>query len=303
MKQGVSRIPDEQRQQVIALRRNHSLSKVSELVGLPLGTVKTILSRSGRFKDNPKHLAMFTLPEEQKATSTQPATLDLPPQQVVTGDKEVDALLWLRAVISTGQAGLIERAMEAAKRIETPFKELEKRYHDYLHVSQPGNFFATFGAIGFADLDSLAKKSIMREQRRCEALARFGDAIFDDTRAEVFCTEMLRGLDPRKYVIGYDKHEAAERFKQCPEYLPNTLADCLYELDYWIQLYRLRNASDSYYDNCGSESDAREWFVFGLLAEIRPRSRDEAKAVLKYMRDHERTDMEESDAIMDNLLM
>ena len=302
MKQGVSRIPDEQRQQVIALRRNHSLSKVSELVGLPLGTVKTILSRSGRFKDNPKHRAMFTLPEEQKATSTQPATLDLPPQQVVTGDKEVDALLWLRAVISTGQAGLIERAMEAAKRIETPFKELEKRYHDYLHVSQPGNFFATFGAIGFADLDSLAKKSIMREQRRCEALARFGDAIFDDTRAEVFCTEMLRGLDPRKYVIGYDKHEAAERFKQCPEYLPNTLADCLYELDYWSQLYRLRNAYDSYYDT-SPESSAREWFIFGLLAEIRPRNRDEAKAVLKYMRDHERTDMDESDDIMDNLLM
>lgn len=303
MKLGVSRISDEQRQRVITLRRNNSLSKVSELVGLPLGTVKTILSRSGRFKDNPKHRAMFTLPEEQKATSTQPATLDLPPQQVVTGDKEVDALLWLRAVISTGQAGLIERAMEAAKRIETPFKELEKRYHDYLHVSQPGNFFATFGAIGFADLDSLAKKSIMREQRRCEALARFGDAIFDDTRAEVFCTEMLRGLDPRKDVIGYDKHEAAERFKQCPEYLPNTLADCLYELDYWSQLYRLRNALDSNYDDSGSESCARDWFVFGLLAEIRPRNRNEAKAVLKYMRDHERADMEESDDIMDNLLM
>jgi hypothetical protein len=302
MKLGVSRISDEQRQRVITLRRNNSLSKVSELVGLPLGTVKTILSRSGRFKDNPKHRAMFTLPEEQKATSTQPATLDLPPQQVVTGDKEVDALLWLRAVISTGQAGLIERAMEAAKRIETPFKELEKRYHDYLHVSQPGNFFATFGAIGFADLDSLAKKSIMREQRRCEALARFGDAIFDDTRAEVFCTEMLRGLDPRKYVIGYDKHEAAERFKQCPEYLPNTLADCLYELDYWSQLYRLRNAYDSYYDT-SPESSARERFIFGLLAEIRPRNRDEAKAVLKYMRDHERTGMDESDDIMDNLLM
>ena len=302
MKLGVSRISDEQRQRVITLRRNNSLSKVSELVGLPLGTVKTILSRSGRFKDNPKHRAMFTLPEEQKATSTQPATLDLPPQQVVTGDKEVDALLWLRAVISTGQAGLIERAMEAAKRIETPFKELEKRYHDYLHVSQPGNFFATFGAIGFADLESLAKRSITKEQRRCEALARFGDAIFDDTRAEAFCIEMLRGLDPRKDVIGYDKHEAAERFKQCPEYLPNTLADCLYELDYWSQLYRLRNAYDSYYDT-SPESSAREWFIFGLLAEIRPRNRDEAKAVLKYMRDHERTGMDESDDIMDNLLM
>lgn len=302
MKLGVSRISDEQRQQVIELRRSHSLNKVSELAGLPLGTVKTILSRSGRFKDNPKHRAMFTLPEKQEATSTQPATLELPPQQTVTGDKEVDAMLWLRAVISTGQAGLIARAMEAAKRIKTPFKELEKRYHDFLHVSQPGNFFATFGAIGFADLEGLAKRSITKEQRRCEALARFGDAIFDDTRAEAFCIEMLRGLDPRKDKIDYDKHEVAERFKQSPEYLPHTLADCLHELDYWSQLYRLRNASDAYYDDSGSESCAREWFIFGMLAEIRPRNRDEAKAVLKYMRDHERTDMEESDDILDNLL-
>jgi len=100
-------------------------------------------------------------------------------------------------------------------------------------VSQPGNFFATFGAIGFADLERLAKKSITREQRRCEALARFGEAAFDDTRAEVFCIEMLRGLDPRKDKIDYDKHEVAERFKQYPDYLPNTLADCLHELDYW----------------------------------------------------------------------
>ena len=96
--------------------------------------------------------------------------------------------------------------------------------------------------------------------------------------------------------------EIRKRFKQYPEYLPNTLADCLYELDYWSQLYRLRNALDSYYDDCDSESSAREWFVFGLLAEIRPRNRNEAKAVLKYMRDSDRTDMNESDAILDNLL-
>ena len=53
MKLGVSRISDEQRQQVIELRRSHSLSKVSELAGQPLGSVKTILSRLGLFKDNP----------------------------------------------------------------------------------------------------------------------------------------------------------------------------------------------------------------------------------------------------------
>ncbi|MGG5826182.1 hypothetical protein [Aeromonas salmonicida] len=40
---------------------------------------------------------MFTLPPWQSRETLQ-AVPDLSPQQVVTGDKEIDALLWLRQV-------------------------------------------------------------------------------------------------------------------------------------------------------------------------------------------------------------
>ncbi|MDH1448283.1 hypothetical protein [Aeromonas caviae] len=81
------------------LRRQHSMREVAEIAGLPLGTVKAIISRSGLFADNPRHRAMFTLPPRPSSRETLPTVPELPPQRVVTGDKEIDALLWLRQVI------------------------------------------------------------------------------------------------------------------------------------------------------------------------------------------------------------
>ena len=122
------RLTNEQREQVITLRRKHSLSEVASLAGLPLGTVKAIVSRSGLFTDNTRHRAMFTLPPLQSSGETLPAVQELPPQEVVTGDKEIDALLWLRLVIETGEPARIAQAKEAAGRITTPPGELEQRY-------------------------------------------------------------------------------------------------------------------------------------------------------------------------------
>ena len=109
MKPGVS--PDTRRQ-VLELRRRHSLREVAERTGLPLGTVKTLCSRSGAFRDNEAHRALFSLPPIQPSKQTLPAVPELPPQRTVTGNKEVDAVLWLREVIGTGQAALIEKAMQ-----------------------------------------------------------------------------------------------------------------------------------------------------------------------------------------------
>ena len=73
------RLTNEQREQVITLRRKHSLSEVASLAGLPLGTIKAITSRSGLFTDNPRHRAMFTLPPLQSSGETLPAVPELPP--------------------------------------------------------------------------------------------------------------------------------------------------------------------------------------------------------------------------------
>ena len=94
-------VSPEAREKVLELRRSHSLGKVAELTGLPLGTVKIICVRSGAFNDNPRHRALFALPAIQASTSTALVVPTLPPQAVVTGDKEVDAVIWLREVIAT----------------------------------------------------------------------------------------------------------------------------------------------------------------------------------------------------------
>ncbi|MDD2028772.1 MULTISPECIES: hypothetical protein [Pseudomonas] len=296
------RVSDDQRQQVLDLRRRHSLREVAEITGLPLGTVKTLVSRSGAFRDNEQHRAMFTLPPISASTETLPSVPELPPQEVVTGDKEVDAVLWLRSIINTGQAVLIDRAMDGAKKIKTPLDVLEKRYRDYLVATNPGHLFAAMSSFGFADLDALATRAIEQHRLRLEGNARFGDALLDDTEAESFCIDALRGLRATGQFGDFDKGQVAARFNAHPELLPHTLADCLYELDYWDHLYRLRHAVDRDTSDGPPDATARDWFVFGLLAQIRPRDKAEALAVFRYLIASQRDDMAESEAILCNLI-
>lgn len=299
---GKQRVSDEQRRLVLNLRRRHLLHEVAEITGQPLGTVKTLVSRSGAFRDNEKHRALFTLPPISASTETLPSVPEQPPQEVVTGDKEVDAVLWLRSIIGTGQAALIDRAMEGAKKIRTPLDVLEKRYRDYLVATNPGHLFAAMSSFGFADLEALATRAIEQQRLRLEGAARFGDDLLADTEAETFCIDTLRGLEQSVPLLDFDKAQVAARFNVRPELLPRTLADCLYELDYWDHLYRMRNAVNRDASDGPAEATAREWFVFGLLAQIRPRDKAEALTVLRYLVASERDDMAESEEILCNLI-
>lgn len=292
-------LPPEVHQRVLDLRRSYSLRKVAEQTGLSIGTVKTICSRSGSFRDNPEHRALFSLPPIQANTSTALEVPSLPPQEAVTGDHDLDAVLWLRAVIQTGQTALIEKAMLAAKRIKTPLKELEKRYTDYLVKKNPGNFMAALSSFGFADLEGLAKSAVKKLARQNEATARFGDALFANTPAEQFCVEALAGLK-RGRMLDFNEQEVAARFRDRPELMPNTLSDCLHELAYWSALYWLRNSLGGG-DNA-PEAGARNSFVFSGLARIRARTKDEAIAVFRYLADDERMDDTETEAILLNLI-
>lgn len=300
MKQTVS---SDKRQQVLELRRRHSIRAVAEQTGLPLGTVKTICSRSGAFRDNEAHRALFSLPPMRHSSQTLPAVPELPPQQRVTGDKEVDAVLWLREVIGTGQAALIEKAMEGAKKIKTPLDQLEKRYTKILASANPGNPFATFASFNFADLEGLAKKSIKKAAWQHEARSRFGDDLFAETPAESFCITALDGLKPDRLGFIADA-EADQRFGAHPELLPNTLTDCLREITYWDDLNSLRHSVDSY-DEAPPEAYARRHFAFRMLGRIRPKSKDEALSVLRWMLEDKQNNMDRgdnTDAILLNLI-
>lgn len=296
-------VSPETRQKVLDLRRTHSLREVAERTGLPIGTVKTMCSRSGAFRDNSAHRALFCLPPIQPSTQTLPAVPELPPQERVTGDKEIDAVLWLRSVIDTGQVALIDKALEAAKLIKTPLKDLEKRYMQLLVASNPGNpMMAAFGSFGFADLEGLAKRAVERECLRTEAASRFGDDVFVDTTAEAFCIETLAGLKRKENEIFLDEAAVDARFTVRSDLMPHTLSDCLYELTYWHDLYRLRHASSSDYHDGPQEASARESFVFRFLARIRPRNKDEAVTVFQYLVAEDAMDRSETNNILLNLI-
>jgi hypothetical protein len=293
-------LPPEVRQNVLDLRRSHSLREVAQLTSLPIGTVKTICSRSGAFRDNTALRLLLTLPPIQPSTGTELAIPSLPPEKRVTGDNDLDAVLWLREVIKTGQPALIEKAMKAVKRIKTPLVELEKRYTNHLVSMNPGNFFAGFGSLNFADLEGLAKRSIEKLARQHEGSSRFGDKLFNTTPAERFCIDSLAGVNLKKASGFFDEQEVGKLFKACPVLMPQTLSDCLYELGYWQHLYSLRSAVDV--GDPAPEAQARDWFIFGCLATIRPRTKDEAIAVFHYLAKEECMDRRETKSILLNLL-
>ena len=224
----------------------------------------------------------------------------------MTGDHDMDAVLWLRQVVQSGDAGLIAKAMQAAERIKTPANELEKRYGDYLMRSSGGDTMrAVFGSIGFANLKGLAERVLDKQQRRTEALARFGsmDGVFATLAQEQFCMDVLAPVAVATGVWGsIDQAQANAAFDQHQDMTPHTLSDCLHELEYWDALYRLRNGWDNAGDDLPEVNARRHYIEAHCLASIRPKSRDEAKAVLRYMAAHEMFDRSETDSVLENLV-
>lgn len=252
-------------------------------------------------KNNEKLRALLALPPILPSASTALVVPQMPPQQVVSGDREVDAVLWLQAVIATGDTGLIDKALESAKAITTPMKELALRYGNHLARTH-GAFAAALSSFGFGELEDQAKRAKEKAARRHEALSHFGDekTLFADTAAEKACKTALRGLKQQGYPY-YDPAAAAERFSAREALQPHTLDDCLYAMEHWDKLYWLRAA----WENSGDQwpqVQAHDNYCFAMLANIRPRSQEEAIRVLEYL-DDDRMDRNEAAAILRNLVV
>ena len=204
---------------------------VAKKTGLPIGTIKTICSRFGAFRDNAALRTLFSLPSLQPSNDTSLVVPSLPPQEAITGHHKLDAVLWLSTVIGTGQAALIEKAMLAAAYLKTPLPELEKRYTDYMRAANPDNPSATFASFDFANLNDLAERSIKKLALQTESAVRFVNDLFNETLAEQFCIEALAGLK-RGRMLDFVKQDFQARFEARPELMPDTLNDCLHELAY-----------------------------------------------------------------------
>lgn len=254
--------------------------------------------------DNQALRALFTLPSVQPSASTALTVPEMPAQQTVTGDREVDAVLWLREVIKTAHPPLIDRALEGAKRIKTPMAELEKRYTDFVARTSGGHFGAVLMTFGFGDLKGLAKKTLIDDARKHEALARFGtaDALFKRTAAEKACADALRGLKPRPKSGEFDAEKADARFTAHPDLLPHTLADVLHAQQYGSDLYWLRAAVGDGVGDAWAELSAYDDYAMRMLARIPPRDTAEALTVFEWLNGSDKMEICDSDAIMRNLI-
>ena len=291
---------------VLALRRTHSAKAVADKLGIPLGTVKTISSRAGITRNNERMREFFCLPEPAASACTEVAQPAALPEQVrVTGHKDVDAVLWLRSVVQTGDPDLIEKALEAAKRITTPAKDLELEYGAYLARTTGSSFVAALSSMGFANLEGHAKGVIERQRRQRDALARMGgtiEAVFAITPQEQFCMDTL-ALVP-KVEKPWKKHDpdlASAAFEQQTDLAPNTLDDCLHELKFWNDLYQLRSAFPDHGDHW-PEVNARTDYLLWCMGRIKPKTRAEAKDVLAYLVQEDGLNWTGSDAILENLI-
>ncbi|GAA0492480.1 hypothetical protein [Pigmentiphaga daeguensis] len=255
--------------------------------------------------DNQQLRELFTLPPIQASASTALAVPEMPPQETVTGDREVDAVLWLQKVVKTGHQALIDKALEARKRIKTPMKTLAVRYARHVAVKTGSTFAAAFSTFNFGELEDQAKAAIQKAARRHEALSRFGDQenLFSATPAEKACVKALHGLKRRREFGDYPKTEAATRFAKAAALTPTSISDCLHVFAYWNKLYWLRNACV----DMGSDSPQQAWahddYCFGFLASIPPRDAREALAALEYVLDEGRDDRKEGPAILRNLVL
>lgn len=299
-------MPSDTVSRVLALRRVKSAKDAATTLGLPIGTVKAICSRAGLTRSNPRLREFFQLPEPVASHCTEVATPTALPEQVaVTGDKDVDAMLWLRSVVQTGDPDLIEKALEAAKRITTPAKDLELEYGAYLARTTGSSFVAALSSMGFANLEGHAKGVIERKRKQREAMARMGgtiEAVFATTLQEQFCMDTLAPVP--KVERPWKKHDpdlANAAFEQQADLAPNTLDDCLYELKFWSDLYRLRSAFPDSGDHW-PEVNARTDYLTWCMGRIKPKTRTEAKDVLAYLVQEDGLNWAGSDAILENLI-
>lgn len=251
-------------------------------------------------KNNEALRALFTLPPIPASASTAVTAVEAPRPEVITGDQEVDAVLWLQRIVATGDKALIDKAMEAVKRITTPMKTLADRYTAHLLAAGHHAMQVAFASIGFGDLEDQARRAVRKATLHHEALARFGsiDELFADTPAEKLCIKALRGLKQENTL--YDRESAAKRFAKHDALLPATVDDCLYARRYWRDLYALRNVFE--YGDGLDQAYAHECFCFENLARLQPRNAAEAMSALEHIENSERMDDKATPAVLRNLI-
>jgi hypothetical protein len=263
--------------------------QIASMLGLPLGTVRTWCNRSPLTKDNEAHRQCFTIPQPRMSTGTGLALqyAPLPEQQQQTGDRELDAYLWLARVIDTGDAAQIKKALMAADTIKTPVKALMRRYSAYLLATTGNTMQAVFGVMGVDDLKNKAARSLERTATVLEFVACLGSLEAVDTPygAEKIMLDALGDREVTFNQRGYVVEGLDDVIHSLPE--PHTLSDVCRELAYWAWQHKTHSAVQKHLGVEYWEShpiiNLREDYLDKRLSELIPKSRTEALSTYDYL--------------------
>jgi hypothetical protein len=252
---------------------------------------RVLLSRRGvaaTRPENPEHQRLFAIPQGAPSASTALTVQHLPEQVCVTGDREVDACLWLGQVCRTAtDLRVLDKALEASTRLTTSADVLEKRYRDWL-VARPGaHALAGLSAFGLADIQRKVKQARERIRVNAEGRVVFGsyEAAMAHTPAEQMLAETVGELPEGSddFWWKWSTEQLAEVFSQAVN--PASLAECVTELQYWQWLYRIRKhmCLTKYlggdYPDPEPLVSIRERYVEKLLTVLKPFDRAEARVV------------------------
>ncbi len=238
-------------------------------------------------RGNPAHQALFAIPTPTTSDSTALSVpRPLPEQTRITGDLEVDAVLWLRQICKTAtDTAALDLALEGAKRITTPPNELEKRYSRLMVEQGAHPMQAALGSFNLADIGQHVSRARQRIEWTALGLAVFGsyEATMGDTPPERMLARTAPAALPDGDPWRWTDEQRAGVFAASVN--PATLSEAVDELRYWRWLHDIRRHADAtqYPGSYAADETVlvaeRQRFVEFLLCELPPVGRAEAAAV------------------------
>ncbi|PHM38206.1 hypothetical protein Xmau_03593 [Xenorhabdus mauleonii] len=230
--------------------------------------------------DNTVHKTLFTIPEPSHSTAI--ATVKpLPAQRKITGNKQVDAYLWVLEVIKTNEPAHLDAAQAALKKLKITPKEAQQKYVDYLMKSGAHAFQVAFGTMSMDNLQGYIDRAKEQNKKVSQVRGLFAsyEAALELTApeklmlvgelAEIY--ESFHYWNEEEYAEGCmhgDRINEVDKLRkatakgfaeQLPE--PHTLSDVVREFLYWDWLYQMRNVAAKELDPGGYGIDER-YYVY-----------------------------------------
>lgn len=248
---------------IIELKRKHSYKEVSQMLGIPINTIKTIVARSGKLRDNEAHRKYFSMPDPKDEYQPIENTAKL------NGSTDIDLANY---AIDLAAQGDIQAAQNALNRVQTPLTVLDEQHQETLRNLGAPAIALAMAKNQFSVIPARIEHYKIVNERNIDTLRRFGSIqAAAETDQDRFLKDIIGNIDP-------DDWHNDPLFDQVEDKAPQTIADIIHELEFWtdIQMRRRHLMIDQDEDHI----DIRRSYLMRKIKQIKPRNPEESKMVL-----------------------